>query len=389
MSSVPLTALAVLVLAVPLNCQAATDGAVRDVMDRNFVFSTRLYQALASRTDDNVLVSTLSVWRGLAALLGGTGGTTQEQLLAALGLTGLDPQNIPDVLSTLTSGLYLKQGVAVFADPSAQASPSFTDFLQSNYSGEVKSVAFDPPRDAADAINVWVRQQIGDEVQDAVADVDPQAKLLLATAASYQAQFSQAFNASVTQEERFYVDNYHVVMVPMMFRADKYYLAYDRSLKAGVLKLPMTDGTAALVVLPDQDVDIGSVEEAVTEEKIRAWIRQLKKTKLEVQLPRFFLDRSYSLKDVLGSLDMVQIFQDDADLSKLGAAPGLKLSQVLHKAVATIDEGSQGATLGGGASVFSTPPPRLTINRPFLFLVYHQSSGGLLLMGRVRDPTKK
>lgn len=74
------------------------------------------------------------------------------------------------------------------------------------------------------------------------------------------------------------MDRYHVVMVPMMFRADKYFLAYDRLLKVGVLKLPMADGTAMLVLLPDEDVDISTIEEEVTGEKIRAWIRQLKKT---------------------------------------------------------------------------------------------------------------
>lgn len=74
------------------------------------------------------------------------------------------------------------------------------------------------------------------------------------------------------------MDRYHIVMVPMMFRADKYFLAYDRSLKVGVLKLPMADGTAMLVLLPDEDVDISTIEEEVTGEKIRAWIRQLKKT---------------------------------------------------------------------------------------------------------------
>lgn len=74
------------------------------------------------------------------------------------------------------------------------------------------------------------------------------------------------------------MDRYHAVTVPMMLRADKYFLAYDRSLRAGVLKLPMTDGAAALLVLPDEDVDIGALEEQVSSEKIRAWIRQLKKT---------------------------------------------------------------------------------------------------------------
>lgn len=64
----------------------------------------------------------------------------------------------------------------------------------------------------------------------------------------------------------------------MMFRSDKYYLAYDRSLKVGVLKLPLADGAAMLVVFPDEEVDITGVEEEVNGEKIRAWIKQLKKT---------------------------------------------------------------------------------------------------------------
>lgn len=92
------------------------------------------------------------------------------------------------------------------------------------------------------------------------------------------ARFSPSFNSSFTQDERFYVDKYQVVMVPMMFRADKYFLAYDRLLKVGVLKLPMADGTAMLIVFPDENVDVIDVEEEVTGEKIQAWIRQLKKT---------------------------------------------------------------------------------------------------------------
>lgn len=74
------------------------------------------------------------------------------------------------------------------------------------------------------------------------------------------------------------VSNYQVVMVPMMLRTDKYFLAYDRSIKAGVLKMPMTDGAAMLVVLPDEGVDIVDVEDKVTGEKIRSWIKQLRKT---------------------------------------------------------------------------------------------------------------
>lgn len=94
MWSGPLTLLALLGLAVPLGSQPAADDAVRDLVGRSADFSTRLYRALASRSDDNVLLSGASVWRGLAALLAATGGATREELRTALGLAGLDPQNI-------------------------------------------------------------------------------------------------------------------------------------------------------------------------------------------------------------------------------------------------------------------------------------------------------
>ncbi|XP_061609446.1 ovalbumin-related protein X-like [Phyllopteryx taeniolatus] len=400
MSSAPLTALAVLCLALPPGCRPAAgddDDALRDPIRRNTDFSTRLYRALASRTDDNVLLAAASVRRGLAALLAASGGTTREQLRLALGPAGPEPQDVPDPFSVTTSvphggaALNLKEGVAVFADAGAQPSASYADLVQSEFGGAVKSVSFAASQDAADTVNAWVRRRTGDEVQDLVAELEPDTRLLLATAASYQGRFSQAFNASATQDERFYVDKYHTVSVPMMFRADKYFLAYDRSLKAGVLRLPMADGAAMLVVLPDEDVDLGAVEDHVTSEKIRDWIGRLKKTKLEVQLPRFLLDRSYSLADVLRTLGVVRAFGEDADLSDAGVPPGVAVSQVLHKAVASMDESGGGDASGGGAAaaVFSDPPPRLTVNRPFLFVVYHRASGALLLMGRLRDPTKK
>ncbi|TNN27369.1 Protein Z-dependent protease inhibitor [Liparis tanakae] len=172
----------------------------------------------------------------------------------------------------------------------------------------------------------------------------------------------------------------------MMFRAGKFFLAYDGSLKVGVLKLPMAGDAAMLVLLPDEGVDVTAVEQEVTGEKIQTWIRQLKRTKLEVQLPRFLLERSYSLRDVLQTLDIQQVFQEDAETSSLG---GVRLTQVYHKSVVSVDESSDDIITGGGASASSTLPPRLTVNRPFIFIIYQQTSGGVLSMGRVIDPSRK
>uniref|UniRef100_H3CGT8 Serpin peptidase inhibitor, clade A (alpha-1 antiproteinase, antitrypsin), member 10a n=2 Tax=Tetraodon nigroviridis TaxID=99883 RepID=H3CGT8_TETNG len=369
------------------------DGSVENLASRNVDFAARLYQAVASRTDDNVCLSTFALSSVLSALLSATSGPTREQLSQGLALTGLDPQTLPDLFQNLrtttqqgNTATCLKQAVAVLPSNNFEVSASFRQLVQTKFGGYIPNVRYSDQAEAISTINRWAQDQTGDKIQQFVTALDAQTQLLLATVSYYQTQFSPLFNASLTQDERFYVNKYAVVMVPMMFRADKFFLAYDPLLKVGVLKLPMSDGTAMLVVLPDEDVDIIDVEEKMTGEKIRAWIRQLKKTKLEVQFPRFLLEKSYMMGDFLQTLNVTMVFQDGAEIREMGAK-GPRLTQVYQTSALSVRDSSEEVMTGGGASMFSDPPPRLTINRPFVFLIYHQMSGIVLLIGRVSDPT--
>ncbi|XP_070705809.1 serpin peptidase inhibitor, clade A (alpha-1 antiproteinase, antitrypsin), member 10a [Pempheris klunzingeri] len=390
--SIPLSLVGLLL--VSLASSETVDPAMKDLTNRNADFAARLYRAVASRTDDNIFLSVFTLSTGLTALLSATSGPTQDQLLQGLSLTGLDPQTLPDLFQSLRTVILrgtdnLRQGVAVLPAQRFQVSPSYLDLVQTKFGGKAQSLDYTAPQDAIDTINRWAQEQTGDKVHELATKLDPQTQLLLATTAHYQTRFSPSFNSSFTQDDRFFVDRYHVIMVPMMFRADKHFLAYDSSVKVGVLKLPMSGGAAMLVVLPDEGVDVTAVEEEVTAEKIQAWIAQLKKTKLEVQLPRFLLERSYSLRDALQVLNITQVFLDDADITSMGGAKGPKLTQVYHKSVVSVDESTDDMTTGGGVSTFSSLPPRLTINRPFIFVIYQQTTGGVLFMGRITDPTRK
>uniref|UniRef100_A0A3B4UX06 Protein Z-dependent protease inhibitor-like n=1 Tax=Seriola dumerili TaxID=41447 RepID=A0A3B4UX06_SERDU len=206
---------------------------VEDLTNRNSDFATRLYRVVASRTDENVFLSPFTLSAGLMALLSASNGPTQDQLLQGLTLTGLDPQTLPGNLFqtlrtiVLQGGGNLQQGVAILPAQGFQLSPSYLDLVQTKFGGHAENLVYTAPQEAVDIINRWVQQQTSDQVRELVTNLDPQTQLLLATAASYQTQFTPYFNASLSQDERFYVDKYHVVMVTMMFRADKYFLAYD------------------------------------------------------------------------------------------------------------------------------------------------------------------
>eukprot|EP00064_Thunnus_orientalis_P023759 superscaffoldBa00009316_g24018 len=91
---VSLSMVGVLLLLSPASCQTVTSP-VQDLSNRNADFATRLYRAVASRTDDNILLSPLTLSAAMTALSGAAAGPTAEQLLQGLSLTGLDPETIP------------------------------------------------------------------------------------------------------------------------------------------------------------------------------------------------------------------------------------------------------------------------------------------------------
>uniref|UniRef100_A0A3Q1HXU1 Serpin domain-containing protein n=1 Tax=Anabas testudineus TaxID=64144 RepID=A0A3Q1HXU1_ANATE len=239
-SSIHLSLVVILVLLCPVFSESI-DPSVQDLISRNADFAARLYRTVASQTDDNIFLSPFMVSAGLMALLNMTSGETRDQLQQGLTLTGLEPQDLPDLFQTLRTVVLqgdgtknLQQSMNVFPASNFEVPPSYRDLVQTKFGGNIQTLAYTAPQDAVSTINHLVQEQTRDKVQDLVNNVNAQTQLLLVIAASYQTLFSPSFNLSLSQDERFYVDRYHVVMVPMMFRADKYFLAYDPWSNSGV-----------------------------------------------------------------------------------------------------------------------------------------------------------
>ncbi|MGH0151592.1 UNVERIFIED_CONTAM: hypothetical protein FKN15_031749 [Acipenser sinensis] len=109
---------------------------------------------------------------------------------------------------------------------------------------------------------------------------------------------------------------------------------------------------------------------------------------MEVYFPKFKLEQSYEMKKILPALGITDLFNYQADLSGINTETGLKVSQVIHKAVIEVDEkGTEASSATVVGITGYSLPPSLKINRPFLFLIYHETTNSLLFMGRVVDPT--
>lgn len=76
--------------------------------------------------------------------------------------------------------------------------------------------------------------------------------------------------------EPFYIDNYNVVQVQMMFKESKFYWVRDNTLGAKVLKLPYDQGVSMLILLPNKGVDYTVIDDEITAERFQGWIRTLR-----------------------------------------------------------------------------------------------------------------
>ncbi|TSR99386.1 Protein Z-dependent protease inhibitor [Bagarius yarrelli] len=380
----------VILLAAAFQAQTLSSD-VQELAGRSTTFATALYRKLASRSDDNFAFSPFAASLSLASLATGAKENMSTGLLEVLNLASMErdeePDRIPTSLQQMKEAVAQTVATGLFVDRQVQVESSFSSQVKTFYSTDVKSVEFSNTQATKASIGEYVTGNTGNKIREVLETVDPQSQLMVISAAYFTCQLP--FNSSFTQEERFYINKYQIVQVPMMIRSDKFYLAYDPSLKVGILRLPCNDGTAMLFLLPDENVDYTSVDEALTAEVFLEWVAKLKKTKLEVQLPRFSVDYSFSLKEILPGLGFTKFQDGVADLSGISKTSELKLSAALQKILVEVDE-QGGSDAQSSSSIFmDTLPPRLTFNRPFLFLVYHEATKSLLHMGRVIDPTKK
>lgn len=204
-----------------------------------------------------------------------------------------------------------------------------------------------------------------------------------------------------------------------------------------------------LVVLPRDRGGLERVETGLHPGKITGWIGGLEDEEVDVSIPKFELRAAYDMARPLSGLNVTHVFDEDlADLDGLTAGGvggggdterNLHVGLAAHAAYMRVDEmGAFGAAsddsplrtwvrgtwtaeevvvnavggatdrvgqhaqmkdggrTAGGAAPGSAPgsapagegrhaPPSFVADRPFLFAVYDEASGMILLMGRISD----
>ena len=380
----------------------------------NRAFSADLYQKLRSQ-NGNLFFSPYSISLALAMTYGGAKAETASQMASAMHFTlpadKLHPafneldQNLEALgqagssqqpTQTNGSGQDFQLAIAnsIWGQKGFAFLPAYLDLLSQNYGAGLRLVGFSAaPDPARKTINNWVSQQTKDKIKDLFPQgtIDANTRLVLANAIYFKASWFSPFEASNTQNGPFNLLDGTQVNVPMMVSSQTA-SSYEKGTGFQAVGLPyLGQDVEMVVVLPDQG-QFNAFEASLDAAKLDQILKGLNGGEVNLTLPKFKIESSFSLSDTLAGMGMPDAFNaSKADFSGMDGKHDLSISQVVHKAYVNVDEkGTEAAAATGVAMTTAAAfnPPVVKVDRPFLFFIYDQKSGTILFAGRELTPAQ-
>ncbi|KAM9710613.1 putative serpin E3 [Menidia menidia] len=390
-------------------------GGVRELQHR---FALGLYRALArAQNGSRLAVSPLSVAAAVALLQLGARGNTRAQLEGALGYSVRDAP-VQDLLlqafqthagvsdsggvgvsgggvdggvggeGGVTGGVWLQQSCTLFVQSGVRLRAEFSRQAAAwgNASVASRGVTAGRPRGG------------GPRGPRGGGSRGPQGggrrlQVVLVNTVAFRGVWQKQFVFSNTQNLPFLLPDGSSVKVPMMYQTAEVSFGHFRTAGARrytVLELPYRGRTLSLqLVLPgDRRAPLASLENQLSPRQLAAWETGLRRTKMDIFLPRFRVQSRFSLRSALPALGISDAFSPtDADFSGICAQDGLFLSDAVHQvSIEVSEDGTQAAAATAMLLLKRSRFPVFKADRPFLFLLRQVDSGSILFMGRVLNP---
>jgi serpin B len=369
-------------------------------------FACDLYRKLAQK-EGNLFFSPVSVSTALTMTHIGASDTTADQMAKVLHLPPLGNRLHQENHARLyewnqaSSGnrYTLSIANALWGQEGKQWEPVFQSTIENHYAKGFHAIDFAQPESARKKVNQWVKEQTREKIPELLPDgaISNLTRLILTNAIYFKSNWAFAFKPQGTETIAFYPEPDKPVKTPIMFQTFEF--GYYSSDQFAVLELPYVGKELSMIVLLPHSGPLAKIESQLNADQLQKSFSSLKKHEVNVGLPKFKIESDFRLKEPLVSLGMKDAFDSNqANFSGMDGTRDLFIGDVYHKAF--IEVGEEGTEAAGSTGVVMIPKSepggpsgpsiiRFHAVRPFLFFIRDNSSGSILFMGRITDPSKK
>ena len=361
-------------------------------------FAVDAYREL-SPAPGNLIYSPFSISTALSMLLAGARGSTASEIARTLGQPGADAAYHAELAALIAqlleqsngAGSQLSVANALWPDRSVRLQPAFRDIAAASYKAPLTLLDFSTPESARAQINSWTEQQTHGKIRDLFApgSLTADTRLVLTSAIYFNGGWQTTFDPKATRPAPFHTARADV-QADFMRRTAHFGYAEPHNLQ--ILEMSYAGTQLVFDALLPKDGNLNSLEHNLTPENLAKWFAAIEDRRVDVSLPRFKTESSFSLRGQLSKMGMPSAFTRAADLSAIDGRRDLFVSDVVHKAFVEVNEtgtvaaAATGIAMARAAMLVEGPPAVFRADHPFVFLIRDSQSGAILFAGRVANP---
>jgi serpin B len=276
----------------------------------------------------------------------------------------------------------VKLGIAnaVWYNEQVTVAGPFKSTIETYYDGRVEALNFKDPS-AKDVINGWVENKTNDRIKNLVDEIEPDEVMLLVNAIYFKGDWTYKF--SKTYDAPFYRADGSSVNSTMMYRdeADIVYLSNDL---VELIDLPYgNEQFRFTVLLPEYHDTLDDLAASLDAATFADWLAVAHETTAELELPKFKMEWKKDLKQTLEEMGMIT----SGFPHLLDEADELAISRVIHQTFLDVNEKGTEAAAATAVGIYTTSlPSRITVNRPFIFMIREKHSNTVLFIGCLKNP---
>uniref|UniRef100_A0A1I8NTM2 Serpin domain-containing protein n=1 Tax=Stomoxys calcitrans TaxID=35570 RepID=A0A1I8NTM2_STOCA len=357
--------------------------------------TSKIFDKLQASTNrHNILLSPLSIQIAMAMAFTGAKGKTAEEIASAMRFASHSPEEVGDsfrlVLEKYQDSPWVKIANKIYVQEGNAIKLEYAAVIKDQYQAAAETLDFTKSEAAAHNINAWIESKTAVEINDLISaeSLGPDPRLVLLNFMHFKGEWQQKFYEHETREDDFWLNEEQSVKMKFMYIESKFRYGFIKDWDCEGLELPYNDSDLSmLVLLPAKRDGLKNLAKKLKNFNLWDLDKRLENVRDKVvRFPKFKIEYSIELSDVLKEMGITTAFSKRAEFNILETDAHIHISKVFHKSSIEVNEAGTETTIGIGLRMLSLrTSEEFDANRPFLYFIRDKKI--ILLAGAFVNPT--
>ena len=361
-----------------------------------------------SNSDENILISSLSIATAFSMLTEGLDTQSQAKLSQFFGfdtqegISQASLQKIFKIFSVEKKETFLGKVSNIFSKKNKNEDngaifnlanslwtnknlglaikDNFKNQVQKKYKALLSEVN---PNDGAAIINNWIEEQTNNKIKNCIDNLDGNFLMILVNAVYFKGSWAKKFDKKQTTSQDFYLTPESSKRVDFM--KGKIKVGYLKQEAATYISMSYQGTSIKFVIgLPDNHGNFDSIS-------LEAVDNVIKKQEIEVKLtiPKFKIEFKTQLQSILASNGLDFLFSPGEHFRNITDEKNAAINSIIHQTFLQVDE--EGTEAAGATAIMMVKMclpmiPEFVANRPFKFFIVDGDNGMIIFSGILQDP---